>query len=93
MLFPITLVQAGGAYVWISSYIYQDAEVQRQFRDRVIVAEDEDGHRRTHTNILRSSEYVDVKSHSKFETWSRDGVVATIRPVNSTCTEGQPDQR
>ena len=93
MPFPITLVQAGGAYDWISSYIYQDAEVQRQFRDRVIVAEDEDGHRRTHTNVLRSSEYVDVKSNAKFETWSRDDVVATIRPMNSTCLDGQPDLR
>jgi len=82
-LFPTTHVHGGGAYLWISSYIAQDPDVQRQLRDRVITAEDEDappsprGHHHDFDDFR--DRHFDPKP--KGGTWIRMGVAATINPV------------
>ena len=84
-LFPTTHIHSGGAYLWISSYIAQDPDVQRQLRDRVITAEDEDASpspRNTQHDI--DDFYLGRRQQSSKPTggtWIRKGVAATISPV------------
>ena len=84
-LFPTTHIHGGGAYLWISSYIAQDPDVQRQLRDRVITAEDEDAPpspRDIHHDF--DDLYHGGRHHTakpKGGTWIRMGVAATISPV------------
>jgi hypothetical protein len=83
-LFPTTYVYGGGAYQWISLYLAQDPEVQRQLRDRIIKAEDED----TPPSPRDYGHYGLEDFHGRHQaakpkggTWIRMGVAATINPV------------
>jgi hypothetical protein len=84
-LFPTTHIHGGGAYLWISSYIAQDPDVQRQLRDRVITAEDEDAPPSPRNTQHDIDDYYLGRSRqtskSKGGTWIRMGVAATISPV------------
>jgi hypothetical protein len=86
-LFPTTHIHGGGAYLWISSYIAQDPDVQRQLRDRVITAEDEDAPpspRNIHHDIdefWHGGRHHNHTAKPRGGTWIRMGVAATISPV------------
>lgn len=79
-LLPNTYVLGGGAYQWISLYIAQDPDVQRQLRDRVIRAEDEDEPPRP---LYESEGFYGGQQAAKplVGTWIRMGVTANVGPV------------
>lgn len=59
----------------MSTYLHQDPDVQRQLRDRVISAADEEG---SETRDPRRLSTV-IKPRNK--AWSKDGVIAVVDPV------------
>lgn len=76
-LFPTTYITAGSAYHWISTYVSQDPDVMKQLRDRVVTAEDEE------VNDNRYRRRVSTLLKRKDKAWSKDGVIAVIRPLLS----------
>jgi hypothetical protein len=76
-LFPTAYIKNGSAFDWVSSYISQDPDVQRQLRDRIIPAEDEGGSQSRDPRMLST-----VKKR-KDQSWTKDGVIAIIDSVLS----------